>query len=593
MCGLTGFVNLDAAPADAGVASAMLRAVAHRGPDDHDQLLLSLRRGTIGPGADTAIGFHRLKILDLSDRGRQPMVNPSGTVALALNGEVYNAFDYQAELEAAGYRFRSRTDTEIVLYLYERYGIDGLLDRLDGMFAMAIADLRAPAVHLVRDPFGIKPLYWTQAGQAVLFASETKAFLAHPSFIAEVDDSHVDEQLAFRYVAGDASLLKRVHQLRPGHRATITMAGVTVRRYGSQPAPARAVATLAESVAALEPLLRQSVASQLRSDVPVGCQLSGGIDSSLVAAFGRSSKGLDACSVVFEDPKFSEAPWIDAAAAVAGARSHPFLFTESAFMAPLERAAWHMDQPISHPNALGIWWLAHESRQRGVPVLLSGEGADEVFGGYDRFRTAHTQPVDAVIRATQLQPDSKLARLRPGGDLAPAIARRAAIFAEGSGDRLANVLHYERQTYLADLLVRQDKMTMAHGVENRVPFLDRRLVDFAGTLAAEHLVNGETTKVVLKALAAKTFSNAFAYRPKAAFALPLSQYFRSRAFTELMEDRLLPGMRARGLVSEPAVRQLWRRSLSAPALTEVCWLPVALELWAGQFVDRPAAQLSA
>jgi asparagine synthase (glutamine-hydrolysing) len=518
------------------------------------------------------------------------MVNPSGTVVIAYNGEVYNAFDYKPELEAAGFQFRSRTDTEVLLYLYEHYGLTGMLERLNGMFALVIADLRSHEVHLARDHFGIKPLYWTQVGSSVLFASEAKAFLEHPAFTAEIDEAHVDEQLAFRYVAGEASLLKGVHQLRPGHRLTITPAGATTTRYWSIPdGVEKARPSREDAVERLDQLLRRSVASQVVSDVNVGCQLSGGIDSSLVTLFARSQlgAGMDTFSVVFEDAKFSEERWIDQAAVAAGAESHRLLFTEASFTSRLQRASWHMDQPISHPNSLGLWLLAEQARKR-VIVLLSGEGADEVFGGYTRFAPALATPpsggaVEAFIRTTQFQPASKLAKLRPSADLSRALARRAALFHEGRGDHLSNCLKYEMQTYLVDLLVRQDKMTMAHGVENRVPFLDRRVVDFARTLPAAHLVS-DTTKVVVKQLASRTFNDAFVFRPKGAFNLPLSQYFRSAAFTELMEEKLLPGIRQRGLVSEPAVRQLWRRSLSAPALTEVFWIPIALELWAQSLV---------
>jgi len=600
MCGIAGFVNLDDAPADAGVVTAMMHAIRHRGPDDRGAIRVSLRRGVIvsdpAATADTAIGFHRLNILDLSDQGHQPMVNPSGTIVIAFNGEVYNAFEYQAELEAAGYRFRSRTDTEVLLYLYEHYGLNGMLERLNGMFALVIADLRSHVIHVARDHFGIKPLYWTQAGTSVLFASEAKAFLEHPSFTAAIDDQHIDEQLAFRYVAGEASLLKGVRQLRPGHRLTITPDGVATRRYWSVPdGIEKSTLNRNAAIDQLDYLLHRSVASQLRSDVKVGCQLSGGIDSSLVAVLARPhlGAGMDTFSVVFEDPKFSEDHWIALAAAKAGAQSHRLPFSEASFTEPLARATWHMDQPISHPNSLGLWLLAQRSRER-VTVLLSGEGADEVFGGYTRFHDARLKPVEAFIQATQFQPASKLARMRPGADLSPVLERRTALFNEGGGDHLSNCLKYEIQTFLVDVLVRQDKMTMAHGVENRVPFLDRRVVEFARSLPAEHLVGAPTlngghsarsTKVVVKELARRTFDDAFVDRSKNAFNLPLSQYFRSTTFTELMEDQLLPGIRQRGLVSEPAVRALWRRSLSAPALTEPFWIPVALELWAQQFVD--------
>ena len=436
MCGIAGFVNLDGAPADAGVVTAMMRAIRHRGPDDRGQLLLSLRGNDV---TDSALGFHRLNILDLSEQGHQPMVNPSGTIVIAFNGEIYNAFDFKPELEAAGFRFRSRTDTEVLLYLYEHYGISGMLERLNGMFALVIADLRSREVHLARDHFGIKPLYWTQAGSSVLFASEAKAFLEHPAFTAEIDEAHVDEQLAFRYVAGDASLLKGVRQLRPGHRLTITPDGVTTTRYWSIPdGVEKARLTREEAVEQLDQVLRRSVASQLLSDVKVGCQLSGGIDSSLVTVFARSQlgAGMDTFSVVFEDAKFSEDRWIGEAAAIAAAESHRY----HVYRGVVHRAGWSARRgtwisrsatPIR--SACGCW--RSSSRER-VTVLLSGEGADEVFGGYSRFASAHPPPqsagaVEAFIRTTQFQPASKLARScgrpRPGaGDGATrgAVSRR-------------------------------------------------------------------------------------------------------------------------------------------------------------------------
>ena len=199
MCGIAGFVNLDGAPADAGVLEAMTDMIRHRGPDDRGTLCLSLRGGI----PDTALGFQRLKILDLSARGHQPMTSPDGSTALLFNGEIYDAFDCKAELERDGYRFRTGTDTEVILALYEREGLERMLERLDGMFAIVIADTRRGAVHLLRDRVGIKPLYWAQRGTTVLFASEAKAFLAHPAFRAEIDPTEVDELLAFRYVAGE------------------------------------------------------------------------------------------------------------------------------------------------------------------------------------------------------------------------------------------------------------------------------------------------------------------------------------------------------------------------------------------------------
>ena len=270
-------------------------------------------------------------------------------------------------------------------------------------------------------------------------------------------------------------------------------------------------------------------------------------------------------------------------------------------MGALDAASWHMDQPVSHPNSLALWMLAQRAREH-VTVLLSGEGADELFGGYARFADAlpdvsdargtdGSDPVDAFIRATAFHSEVRLAKLRLEADLRPALEKRRAIFQEGRSDHLSNCLKYEMRTHLVDLLIRQDKMTMAHGVETRVPFLDRHVIEFARSLPATHLVGpssltgARTTKVVVKELAQRSFGAEFVHRRKSAFNLPLAQYFRTTAFVTLMEDRLLPGMKARGLVDVGVVRRWWRRALSAPATTEAFWTLVALESWAQQFVD--------
>ena len=601
MCGIAGFVNLDGAPADAEVLGAMTDTIRHRGPDDRGTLCLSLRGGV----ADTALGFQRLKILDLSARGHQPMTSPDGATALLFNGQVYDAFDHRAALERDGYRFRTATDTEVVLALYERDGLERMLERLDGMFAIVIADTRRGLLHLVRDRLGIKPLYWTQHGTTVLFASEAKAFLAYPGFRAEIDPGEIDELLAFRYVAGEASLLRGVRHIPPGHRLTITPDGVRHSRYWSIPDdPDKLRLSRDDAVDRLEQLLDRSVRSQLRSDVNVGCQLSGGVDSSLVTVLAGSHRrhDLGAFSIVFDEPRFSEEQWIVTAAGAAHADSHRFVFDESAFMAALQTASWHMDQPVSHPNSLALWLLAARSREH-VTVLLSGEGADELFGGYRRFADAprapegsvpphRPDPVNAFIRASQFHSEARLVKLRPGANLRPALEKRRALFEEGRGGYLSNCLKYEMRTHLVDVLMRQDKMMMAHGVENRVPFLDRRVIEFARALPAEHLVGlsssagAPVTKAVVKDLARRRFSAAFVDRRKSAFSLPLAQYFRSSPFVALMEEQLLPGMASRGLVDVGVVRRWWRRALSAPHTTEAFWIVVALELWAEQFVDR-------
>lgn len=632
MCGIAGFVNLDGAPADVRVLQRMTDLQRHRGPDDQGIGVFSLARGVFqelerdeaapAEGFDGGFGFDRLKILDLSEHGHQPMASADGGVVIAFNGEIYNAFDYRRELEASGCQFRSRTDTEVILYLYEKFGVDGMLERLNGMFAIAIADLRQGQLWLVRDHLGVKPLYWTQVGSTLLFASEAKAFLAHPQFVSEIETAVVDEYLSFRFISGGRSLLKGVAQVRPGTLVRIDRGGVTTRRYWTIPDGPKAAWTEAEALEQLDLVLRNSVSSQLLSDVKVGCQLSGGIDSSLVSVMARTGFGsnMDAFSVVFDDPKYSEERWITIAANAARADSHRFPFSADFFFDTLDRASWHMDQPMGHPNSLGIWLLAQKSREL-VTVLLSGEGADEVFGGYHRFYYASMRPqvtpwlpllkhvprvgrrleqqfggdpIDRFITSSSFQRPEEVLALRPDADLEPAMARRREIFAEGKSDHVSNCLKYEMQTYLVDLLIRQDKMTMAHSVENRVPFLDRHVVSLARSLPVKFLVGDSVTgrgaavrgtKVLLKTLALRTFDDDFVHRPKSGFSLPLPQYFGDRRFRELMEERLLPGMARRGLVRPDAVRQQWDGLARQPGNAETLWISVALELWAQAFVD--------
>lgn len=590
VCGIAGFVNLDGAPADPGVLGAMTDMVGHRGRDDRGTRCLSLGGGV----PDTALGFQRLKILDLSDRGHQPMTSPDGSIALLFNGAIYNAFDFKAELESKGYRFHSATDTEILLALYELLGLERMLERVDGMFAIVVADVRRGAVHLIRDPLGIKPLYWTQCGTTLLFASEAKAFLAHPAFRPEIDQNGIDELLAFRYIAGHTTLLKGVRLVQPGHHVTITPHGVSETHYWRIPEYAeKQQLSREDTVDRLEQLLDHSVRSQLLTDVPVGCQLSGGVDSSLVtlAASRHQTRPLHTFSIVFNEPRFSEEPWIRTASAAASAVSHRFTFDEPAFITALDAATWHMDHPVSHPNALALWWLGRRAHQDAT-VLLTGEGADELFAGYARFSTAAAD-VGAFIRATQFHSEGRLSKLRPSADLRQAIDKRHAIFEEGRVDHLSNCVRYELRTHLADLLIRQDKMAMAHGVETRVPFLSRDLIEYARALPGEHLAGSSGTKIVVKELATRRFDPAFVDRRKSTFNLPLAQYFRSRRFVEVMEDRLLPRMASRGLVNADVVRRWWRRALSAPSTTEGFWAPVALELWAQQVIDRPPSASAA
>jgi asparagine synthase (glutamine-hydrolysing) len=639
MCGFAGVLQLDGAPVDAAALERMRCLQRHRGPDDHGTRFFSLRRGASRgfrrgevPGnpeqLEGGIGFNRLAIQDLSEHGHQPMLSRDGSVILAFNGEIYNAPELRHELQGAGIPFRGHSDTEVLLALHERHGLEGMLERSNGMFSICLVDLRAREVVLARDRLGIKPLYWAEFGGTLLFSTEVKSFLAWPGFPLELEESAVDECLLFRFCADEGHLLRAVRALRPGHYRRIGLAGASERRYWSVPDPDRPLRiSFPEAVEGLEARLERSVQAQLLADVKVGCQLSGGIDSSTVTVFARRhfDADMDAFSIVFEDARFSEDPWISRAANAAHADSHRYPMGAEYVIEHLERASWHLDQPINVPNSVGIYHLAERARSL-VTVLLSGEGADEVFGGYNRFYYAATREAwRGWLPALRLLPGigprlarrygdpretdatrwfvgmqayltgSQLARLRPDARADPILERRRAIFAEGRGSYLANCMRYDIRTWLVDLLNRQDKMTMAHSLENRVPMLDHELVGWARSLPGDYLVSpvfrlrgarARSTKRVLKQLASRHFGEDFVYRRKVGFGLPLGAYYAHPRFAELMQERLLPGIEKRGLLQGDVVRRWWREGKADPkGRHQPIWSAIALELWAQQFLD--------
>jgi asparagine synthase (glutamine-hydrolysing) len=362
--------------------------------------------------------------------------------------------------------------------------------------------------------------------------------------------------------------------------------------------------------------------------VKVGCQLSGGIDSSLVNLFATKHCGadLDAFSIIFDDPQLSEERWIDEAASVAKVNSHKFTLDCQYFIENLLTTTWHLDQPLNPPNSVGIFHLAEEASSI-VTVLLSGEGADELLGGYTRFLYAALRPkfhpwlhvlsnlpyagrlfakkfsrpkyldhTEWFIAQSAFQHPDLLLSMRPDAHFDKVLAERRAIFEEGTGDYISNCFKYELRTHLVDLLVRQDKMTMAHSVENRVPFLDHELVTFIRSLPLRYLVETSlryrqmrmrNTKVLLKKLGLNYYNPNFVYRKKSGFALPLKTYFTHSRFRAIMEAMILPGMHDRGLVNTSVVERWWRSiERGDSAVCESFWICIAFEIWAQQYLDR-------
>jgi|JI6StandDraft_1071083.scaffolds.fasta_scaffold02803_4 asparagine synthase (glutamine-hydrolysing) len=639
MCGFIGCFRPEGRPlASDGVLEKMLRSIKHRGPDDDGFHSVSFARGTAAPhlpghtlpaDTDGGFGFARLSIQDLSEAGHQPMTNRDGSVILVFNGEIYNAAELREHLRADGAVFRGHSDTEVVLRLYEVYGWDTMIARIEGMYAIAIADVKTGVLRVVRDPFGIKPMYHTQlADGTLLIGSEIKAFLQHPEFHAELENAHLAEQLMFRYTAWNRTLLRGVQQLPPGHELLwrAESGELTLRRYWQLPD-----ATDGEADdASVREALRRAVRSQLVSDVPLGTQLSGGIDSSLVTldAARASSDTRHSFSIVFDDPEVSEDIWITEAARKAGVHSHRYLFSPQHFADDFARVTWHLDGPPGNPNTLAIDLLAREARHT-VKVMLTGEGCDELFAGYNRFyyTALQQQHPSFFLLGAKLagrsrgrlwrlfgQAGESLERqmvtgsaygaaalvgdLLPGARVEDAISQRLDHLAAIPGTGLRKQIRYEAESYLPDLLLRQDKMTMAHGVECRVPFLDLGVARAARSLPL-HSLAGATygpnarmrgTKRLIKQLASAEFGPAFAYRRKRGFDVPLAAFFRQPEIRERMQDEWLPGLKLRGILDGVAVERLWQVLLSSheggKETAEALWVAVGLEVWARQSLCR-------
>lgn len=634
MCGFTGFINLNNQPLKSHVLRQMTDIQAHRGPDDQGMVGFSLFKDPMVNIIDNetseishlnaGIGFNRLSILDLSKRGHQPMISQCGNYILAYNGETYNALSFRDELIAKGHPIQSKTDSEVILYLYIEYGIDKTLTLLNGMFAFIIVDLKLRKSYIVRDQLGIKPIYVYKTPNVLMFSSEIKSFTKHPDFSAELNTNHIDEYLLFRYCAHDRTLYNGVKQVPPGHYYEITEKDIQIKEYWSYKIGQNVNLSENDAIELLDVTLKDSIKSQLMSDVLVGCQLSGGIDSSLVTTYAREffNANMDTFSIVFSDAKYSEEEFITYVTNETNSDSHRYQYSNEYAFQNFFKATWHLDQPISIPNTLGIKRLAERAKEN-VTVLLSGEGADELFGGYSRYHDLSCRinlnlnnyakvPLfgkkiqekyslkqsheEFFIMSSSAMSSKDFGKFSRGNSIENVLAQRLSLFPK-EGDLIKRASIYDLKTYMVDLLNRQDKMTMAHSVENRVPFLDKNMVELVMKIPSELLVNrcnnlkhlnkpNNYTKYILKELAVKRFNREFVYREKSGFPLPVKSLFLKTGMNQLIEDQLLPGIKNRGIFDFNEVSRIWKKSdgLSKSDLKNL-WMFFAFETWAEIFLD--------
>ena len=636
MCGIAGYVRLrpeNSAPISVDVAREMLATIRRRGPDGEGQWR----------SADGLcwFGHRRLAIIDLHT-GDQPMCNEDGTIWTVFNGEIYNYLALRNELEARGHRFKTRSDTEVLVHGYEQWGVRGLAERLQGIFAFALYDVLKRTLSLARDPMGVKPLYWWSDGNALLFASEMKSLLRHPALgDRKVNRAGVAQVLVTRYVSRPATMFEGVSRLPEGCCIELTVHGefpVEPLRYWDVRYHPEKV-SLEEATEQLDALLKRTVDMQLMSDVPLGVQLSGGVDSSVVVALMdslRRERGdparVKTFSVGFDVAEFSELGYARKVAERYGTEHHEITVGFKDFAAELPFLAWIYDEPMGEPPGIPTYFMCREAKKH-VTVMLCGEGADEQFGGYskymfDQFSAALDWMPSGVrhglLRGVASGLPFEGRRLRSMAEILSIadLPRRFASWYGGFdtelqarvlsdamrneiGDGgLAQAFHeivntcdssstLDRFLYcdiharlVDDILVKGDRMSMGASIEARVPFLDHKLVEFAARLPQHLKVSGLRSKIVLKRLAERYLPQETIYRRKVGFTVPLTRWFagpwRALINDVLLADRCLD----RGYYNADTVRGIVSDHVQGRVDREQgIWLMFALEIWHRLFVD--------
>ncbi|GEM_PF-39665 len=637
MCGICGFIDRE----DREILDRMTAVLRHRGPDDGGMHVAPVPGRQ---GISLHLGNRRLAIIDLSAAGHQPMANDDGSVWLTFNGEIYNYRVIRDALMARGYRFRSQTDTEVILHAYEEWG-EACVERLDGMFAFGVWDGRR--LLLARDRLGKKPLYYSRLSDGgIVFASEIKAILCHPAVPRTLDPVALDQYLTFQYALAPRTLFKGIAKLPAGHVLAYEDGEVAVREYWDPSAHVSRSREGGERAipfeAAKEELgqrLIEAVAKRLVSDVPLGLLLSGGIDSSLVAALMTRAGGgqVRTFTVGFEDAAFDETPFARRVASHLGTEHHEFRLTPN-MVDILPTIVWHLDEPVADQAILPTYLICQMAKA-DVTVLLTGEGGDEVFLGYPRYllhkvaRRYHGTP--GVLRKALALGGGHLALpwkpyisrvLGSSDDLltrnldwlrnfrtAEMDALYTSEFREclggsddvnmwkgwanrlpGSSD-LRLLQYLDLKTWLADdILMKVDKMSMASSVEVRAPYLDHQLIEWTLGLPEEYLLRGLTPKRLLKSVAADYLPREVIHRPKQAFRIPTGKWLRKDLLPFARDLLLSPRATSRGYFHRAAIEGLLsRHELGTEDASQRIWSLLCLELWQQTFLDQAGPPLRA
>jgi asparagine synthase (glutamine-hydrolysing) len=622
MCGIAGILDLAGRPVSADEVASMCAALTHRGPDAEGRYV----RGGVG------LGMRRLAIIDL-ETGDQPIANEDGTVRVVFNGEIYNFRELRRDLLRRGHVFRTSGDTEVLVHLYEERG-PRLVEDLRGMYAFALWDEPRRRLLLARDRIGIKPLYYTVAGGRLLFASELKALLQVRGVPRDINWQAFSRLLASLATPPSESILEGIHKLEPAHVLTADpVHGVRTERYWDVRFEPQEEAGEPELVERLRALLDESVRLHLESDVPVGAFLSGGIDSSGVVAHMARAAGqpVKTFTIGFREADFSEAAAARSVAQAFGTEHHERILEPDA-VGIVTAVTAHLDEPFGDSSAIPTY-LVSQLAAAHVKVVLSGDGGDELFAGYDRYVVESRERVlrhvpggarrtlGALVRRLPPIRGRNLARhaclpdderyldaltlfghperealLRP--ELRALLAahdpwrEERRLLARGQGDWLGSLQYLDLTRYLPlDVLTKVDRMSMAHSLEVRVPLLDHRLVEFAATLPLRARLRGRTTKYLLKRALRGLVPDATLDGPKRGFAVPLGRWFRG-PLRDFARDLLLsPGSRARDVFERRAIERLIEGGPRPDDLGLKLWTVLSFELWCRAYLTAPPAVL--
>ena len=558
MCGITGFVGQRAEMQQ--ILQEMMDLIAHRGPDGQGQFVE-------GPAA---LGQRRLSIIDL-EGGKQPMFNEDENLVVVFNGEIYNFQELSEELKAAGHTFATRSDTEVLLHGYEQWGKE-LLPRLRGMFAFAIWDRRLQTLFCARDHFGIKPLYYYQAEDGtLLFGSEIKSFLAHPSFKKELNRDQLELYLSYQYSPGENTFFKGVKKLLPAHWMEWNAGKLTVERYWQPEFTPEDSRTLEEWEQEISDAMKESVQAHKIADVEVGSFLSSGVDSSYMAALANVDKTF---TVGFADKQYDETTYAQEFSKVIGVKNFAYRITPEEYWENLPKIQYHMDEPLADAASVALFFVNREAAKQ-VKVCLSGEGADEFFGGYNIYKEPFTvswydrlplwlrravgavadclPPVPGVnflvrrgkpleeryIGNTNLMGERRKKQLlrQYSGKVKPTDLS-APYFAQTKGqDPVTRMEFCDLNLWLVgDILLKADKMSMANSLELRVPFLDRKVFELACHIPTKHKVNASQTKIAMRGAALKTIPEKTADKKKLGFPVPVRAWLRDERYAATVRE---------------------------------------------------------